>query len=290
MKFEKPVRDLIQLRYSCRTYAEKRIGRRHERLLLDCLSSGAATPFGSSMRFICAAATDEDRDALRDLGTYGFVKNAAAFIIGAVEDTGKGLEDFGYRVQEAVLLATSLGLGTCWLGGSFTRSSFSARVGLKDGESLPAVVSVGYPAEKPRLVDSLIRYGAGSRHRKPWHELYFLGRFGVPLDRDDAGRYADVLDMVRLAPSASNHQPWRIVKAPGKSLFHLFLQRKKGYYKKTRGLFGMLDLQRVDMGIAMCHFDYSAREEGLAGRWETSDPAVSPVPPEWEYIASWVGK
>jgi len=39
----------------------------------------------------------------------------------------KNLEDFGYLMEEAILFATGLGLGTCWLGGSFTKSGLPKR-------------------------------------------------------------------------------------------------------------------------------------------------------------------
>ena len=32
-------------------------------------------------------------------------------------------------------------------------------------------------------------------------------------------------------------------------------------------IFTQADLQRVDIGVAMCHFELTAREQGLAGEW-----------------------
>ena len=45
----------------------------------------------------------------------------------------------------------------------------------------------------------------------------------------------------------------------------------------------MADLQRVDMGIAMCHFELAARERGLAGRWVVEQPRSRRAyrPPLW---------
>lgn len=53
--------------------------------------------------------------------------------------------------------------------------------------------------------------------------------------------------MARLAPSAVNKQPWRIVVADNKA--HFYLKRSKGF-----GHEGKLDMQMIDMGIALCHF------------------------------------
>ena len=75
-----------------------------------------------------------------------------------------------------------------------------------------------------------------------------------------------------MAPSASNKQPWRVVRRGDD--WHFYLQRTKGYGKGS-ALFAVLrlaDLQRVDLGIALCHFELAARELGLAGEWVLDEP------------------
>ena len=48
------------------------------------------------------------------------------------------------------------------------------------------------------------------------------------------------------------------------------------------------DMQRVDMGIAMCHFELAAGQFGLAGKWEINDPGL-PLPDESsDYVVSWI--
>jgi nitroreductase len=231
-------------------------------------------------------ATEEDRKALQGLTTYGFIRGATGFVIGAVTSTAYGLEDFGYLVERIILQATDLDLGTCWLGGTFNKSRFAKRIGLSDGESVPAVVSLGYIAEKPRRLDAMIRRGAGSDTRLPWERLFCDAEFGASLSAAEAGTYATPLEMVRLAPSASNQQPWRIIRDGGS--WHLYLQRTPGYGEGALSRFRRgADMQRIDMGIAMCHFELSARELGLDGRWQISDPAISVPDALTEYTASW---
>lgn len=62
--------------------------------------------------------------------------------------------------------------------------------------------------------------------------------------------------MVRLAPSAVNKQPWRIVVTD--HTVNFYLRRSKGFGKE-----GKLDMQMIDMGIALCHFALTAKECGL---------------------------
>jgi len=192
------------------------------------------------------------------------------------------LEDFAFLFEGAVLKATDLGLGTCWLGGTFVRSFFATALKLTEEELLPAVSPVGYAENRSTLIDAAFRAVARSATRKPWHELFFAGSCFRPLRPEEAGAYATPLEMVRLAPSASNRQPWRVLWDQGQRTFHFFLVRTPGYRMP-----GAVDLQRVDMGIAMCHFSLAAQEVGMSGAWRRlASPPAGPAAAL--YIASWI--
>lgn len=282
---------IIRKRFSCRTYLDRPLAAEARERLLDFMATLTAGPLGSPARFRLITAADEDRDSLRGLGTYGFIKGARAFLIGAAPPAPKNLEDYGYLMERIVLLATELDLGTCWLGGTFTRSGFAQKVQAAPDEIVPAVSPVGYIADPARARNSELRRRVGSDHRLAWERLFFQGADGVPLTRPEAGEFALPLDMLRLAPSASNKQPWRVVKDG--SAWHFYLQRTRGYNSGiARRLLKIPDLQRVDMGIAMCHFALTAAEMGLGGRWVVSPPKVHSGLPESdvasEYTASWI--
>ncbi len=90
-------------------------------------------------------------------------------------------------------------------------------------------------------------------------------------------------DAARMGPSASNRQPWRIVKGEN-GVFHLFLKENKIYNR----ILGKIRIQNIDMGIAMCHFEMVAREQSLSGQWKVDSPADQT--PALQYIASWSSK
>jgi nitroreductase len=287
MKYSQPVAALIERRFSCRTYRDEPLkdGRRHElEAYLAALQRG---PFGTPLRFQLVAASKEDGRTLRGLGTYGFIKNAPGFILGAVPAEGRmSLEDFGYAMEDAILFATALGLGTCWLGGTFRKSTFAARLALGDEEVMPCVTSVGRPAGRRSFVDRLIRQKADSKSRLPWQSLFFDRRFDVPLRPAEAGPFAGPLEMVRLAPSASNKQPWRVVREG--PAWHFYLERTPGYLQGLGSYFVTADLQRVDMGIALCHFALTAQEAGLGGHWVVDEPDLPRPGDRIEYSATWL--
>jgi nitroreductase len=277
--------ELIEQRYSCRTYLDRPLDAGQRQQLHRFISTIESGPFGTPGRFKLVAATEHDHQGLRGLGTYGIIRGATSYLIGAVSDAAKDMEDFGYMMEQLVLFATGLGLGTCWLGGTFTRSSFAAKMGLQDGESMPSVVSVGHIAGRRSLVDKLIRRDATVRKRLAWPELFFDGGFGQPLSRDSAADYAVPLEMVRLAPSASNKQPWRVMRYDG--AWHFYLQRNTWYGERNMKLLFLADLQRIDLGIAMSHFELTACELGLTGNWYVADPGLEPVDSQAEYVVTW---
>lgn len=287
MYFSKPVTDIIRQRSSCRGY-QRQVLPDETRLSLEaCIASLAPGPFGSANRFSLAAARDGDQGALRGLGTYGAIRDPAAFIIGTSLPGAHSLEDFGYQMEYLVLKAADLGLGSCWLGGNFTRSSFSQRIAAAEEEIIPAVVSLGLPLDAKTAIDQAFRAGAGSDRRYPWEVLFFDGAFGAPLNREAAGNYALPLEMLRLGPSASNKQPWRVIK--NSAGLHFYMQRTPGYPGGlVKRLLGIADMQRIDMGIAMCHFELTCVEAGLAGRWALLEPQLAVPDGLTTYYASWV--
>jgi nitroreductase len=286
MPYSKPVTEIIKERFSCRTYIDKPIAEEDRERLSDYLSAVGRGPFGAAVRLKLVAATAQDRKALKGLGTYGFIKGATGFIMGAVGHSRKNLEDFGYMMEGAILFATDMGLGTCWLGGTFTRSGFAKKISATVEEVVPAVTSVGYISQKEQS-GVTIRQVVGGHNRKPWEDLFFREKFGMPLSPDEAGPYAAPLEMVRIAPSATNKQPWRIIK-DGAS-WHFYMQRTRGYGKTlTFKILNIADLQRVDMGIAMCHFEMTAGELGLKGRWAIQEPKIEKLAGLCEYTASWI--
>ena len=289
---ERSAPDLINARYSCRTYRDTPVAAAAQAELSAWLADHTAGPFGSPVRLALVAAAPGDREALKRLGTYGFIKGATGFLVGAVRRGPHDAEDYGYLVERAILQATGLGLGTCWLGGTFTKGRFAARLGgLTRDETMPAVISLGYPADDGAA--RIREREAGSR-RRPASSLFFDERFGAPFTLAPHDPFAATLAAVRMAPSASNKQPWRVVRRGAD--WHFYLQRTKGYGKGSP-LFAVLrlaDLQRVDLGIAQCHFELVARELGLAGGWVFDGPSAASVGADAavpgarvEYIATW---
>jgi nitroreductase len=273
--------ETIKTRMSCRTYNNIPIEPGKISGLKDFLASNTKTPFGCKVRFHLLDFNELEIGELKNLTTYGVIKGARQFIVGTVEKQPGAMEDYGYSMEKNILQATSMGLGTCLLGGTFKRSGFAGKINLGEGELLPVISPVGYPSDKRSIVDRMFRFIAASDKRKSWQELFYLHDVDTVLDKEHSGSFDISLESVRMAPSASNKQPWRIIKDRDKNVFHFYLKRTPGYENIIKDI----KLQNVDMGIAMCHFDLSANELGLTGEWNVNNPRIKAD--GMEYIVSW---
>lgn len=218
-----------------------------------------------------------DTDVEGKVGTYGIISGANTYICGVVKKDKPDLILLGYLFEKIILFATSLELGTCWLGGTFKRSDFAEKAELNEGESFICATPVGYAAEKKSIKDRGIRRMAKSDQRKDFKEIFFDKDLN-PLNKEELGVYGKALEMVRIGPSASNKQPWRIVKDD--NLYHLYLERTPDYAKDLG-----YDIQLLDMGIAKYHFEITLKENGGDGSWNKLDDY--PKYENMEYIATW---
>ena len=275
--------DSMKKRFSCRTYKYGPIKEDDQQKLRDFLLVNVRGPFGSRVRFELIDLAGKEIDEIKTLGTYGIIKGARIFIVGAVVKGNRAMEDYGYCMEKNILVATNLGLGTCWLGGTFNRSASASRINKRDDEVVPAITPIGYPNEKKSIKDFAIRFIAKSNSRKGWEELFFHGDTSTPLLRSIAGTYELPLECVRIGPSASNRQPWRIIKEKDNDVFHFYISRTPGYAER----YPDVSLQDVDMGIAMCHFEVTLQEMNQKGSWQNMQ--FAPPPRGLEYIVSWNG-
>lgn len=211
-------------------------------------------------------------------GTYGVIRNAPAYLGITVRNSEFAMETVGFVFERMVLRLTERGIGTCWLAGTFKRDQFEKTVDIQDDELFPIVCPIGCPADKNSLINQVFRTASRSDQRRPWDELFFKDDFSIPLRKEEAGEYGFALEMLRLAPSGSNRQPWRILRKDG--AFHFYRQANPG----SRHPF---DIQALDTGICASHFFLAAREKGLSGCFMIMEPPRADVPEGLRYLFSW---
>ena len=215
------------------------------------------------------------------LGTYGVIKNGNKYIGVIVDNKNIPLVEVGYYFEKIVLYLTEIGLGTCWIAGTFKREQFDSAFKIKDNELLLIVCPFGYTSDKQSTKEKLFRKLGGFNKRMDRDELFFNESFDMPLELDVDPSYNESLEMVRIAPSAVNKQPWRIVyKDNGYHFFKTKMENPKHPY----------DISLVDLGIAAYHFYITNKENNLNGLFKKIENIGIDVPENIEYMFSWVKK
>ncbi len=264
--------ELVKTRRSVRAFD----GNGVDQKVLEELKSFAdeiANPYGREVRFVFLDGAAN--------GLNSPVLSGEKCYVSAVAVPGEHMDEaYGYSFQKLLMKAHELGLGTVWIGGTMPRDKFEKASGLKDGEVMPCMSPLGVTAKKMSVKETLMRKGVKADWRMKFEELFCVGDFNTPLDEGYAkshGLYDD-LEAVRLAPSAVNKQPWRVV-IDGKKA-HFYEKHDKGFVTPS------YDLQRIDIGIALYNFETQLLEEGRKPEFTIEDPGIK-TPEGVDYIATY---
>lgn len=165
----------------------------------------------------------------------GHLINARNYLVFAGQAGDVHLEEkCGYYGEQIILAATAMGLGTCWVGGTYDRSACLGH--LNKGERLVCIAAVGHSASSAsphsphRSTKSISALSLGSEDAPPW--------------------FAEALAAVQLAPSAMNRQGVCFEMLPNETV--------RGVVTDSE-TFSM-----VDLGIAKLHFELGAN----GGDWD----------------------
>lgn len=270
------VKEVIKRRISNRTYEERSLTEEDKKKLLE-FNSTLTNPFGVEVK-VQYISKEKGADDIQ-LGTYGTIKGAKDFLAITVKDQPYAMEAIGYQFENLVLYATDMGIGTVWLAGTFKRKDFINAIEIGEDDLFPCICPLGYPAQKQSFLEKITKASLGSKKRKDWDKLFFLDDFTKALTKADAGIYEDALEMLRLAPSATNSQPWAVVKEGNK--FHFFCNYKNTLNDDVK------KIKHIDIGIALSHFHQTAMSKGLNGNLQVEDIGFS-IPDNMHYVLSYV--
>lgn len=179
----------------------------------------------------------------KSYGMFTGVQNYVA-LIGNKNDV-IGMEKLGYYGELMVLHATALGLGTCWVMGTFDRAL--CPVELENGESIIGVITVGNVEQDLSSKEKLIRWATH-------HKTKTIPQM-VESDGYDAWWFSNGMRAVQKAPSAVNRQP---------VIFTFFNSVVTASVKNIKD-----DGFALDLGIAKLHFELGAD----GGKWEWGNGA-----------------
>jgi len=157
--------DVIFNRASVRRYKNEPVPRE---VLLNILEAGRRAPSAMNAQpwHFIVVTDPKIKHALSQRRWAGFVKDAAFIIVGCGEKRRRwSTVDVAIALQNMVLAAEAQGLGSCWIG-DFDEKELRELLGIPEDLKVVALVSFGYPAEKP-----------GPRTKKPLEEIVHYNRF-----------------------------------------------------------------------------------------------------------------
>lgn len=240
--------EAIEARISCRAYTDEPL---NQSTIDELRAYADELTRGTSLRFVIVGPAEGGAQLKLVKRMFASGVSTYAALIGP--DDNPTREKVGYLGEKLVLKATQMGLGSCWVAGTFDRASVSEP--LAAGEVLHDVIPLGHMPAKQPFVQRAIRAGLRKRDRRP--EALFQGP--MPLEEAPAWIAAGI-DAVIKGPSAVNEQPVVFVWEDERLTATLPC--------------GKRNLEYTDLGIAKLHFEIAAEEAGMAGAWEPGAPAI----------------
>ena len=168
------------------------------------------------------------------------------------------LTNIGYMLQQVDLFLSANSIGSCWQG-------IPAPTGeLLNSSNLKFVIFIAFG--KPKDPESLHRTSVSEFKRKP------LG------DITDITGANELLEVARIAPSATNSQPWFFTG--DKNLIHVY-SVEPGFIKRFTKKY-----IPIDVGIAICHLKIAAEHFGKKAEIVSDETAKMKSLKGHSYIAS----
>ncbi len=148
--------NLLKSRRSIRLYQEKPVP---QDLLLQILEAGRWAPTGANLQpwHFIVVTDPETRKEIGKVARFFFIKSShvekapVVLVLGFDTQKGKyGRYDVTLAGGNMVTMATSLGLGTCWIG-AFEESRVKEILEIPENIEVIALITLGYPEEKAEI-------------------------------------------------------------------------------------------------------------------------------------------
>lgn len=189
-----------------------------------------------------------DPDPLKGFSKiYGIFENPRNYMAAVVDTAAPNImERAGYFAEQFVIKAVELGIGTCFVGGTY--NSALVRAQLRAGEKILFLVLLGYPKEKSRMMAKLM---VNFVHRKKMKvNQFFVPESGYESVIKTYPILKAGLKAVACAPSALNKRPTRI-----------FLNDNNGDHQLCAKVDDSNPKNLIDLGIAKYNYNFATATE-----------------------------
>jgi nitroreductase len=267
--------EVIKKRRSSRTFNQEVLKPTDKKVLEDFMHQNNKGLDMEIQDFIIVEKKSENKKMKLD---YGMIKGHNTYILGKSKSTLLSRVNYGYLMEKVVLKATEINVSSCWIG--IFDNAYFQELTIENGFEIPGIVIIGYSEEYLSIQDRFVRFTISSAKRLSWEKLFFNYTSKIPLTPDSVKGYSDSLEMVRLAPSAGNTQPWRILFDNVANEYHF-------YKKPINKRYESIGLHDIDLGIALAHFELTSLNNGLSGNWIDNSKKNIDIIDEMQYVMTW---
>lgn len=229
---------------------------------------------------------DEVYEQLKDSAGYNNrMIEAPHYLVFLSEEKDYYIENAGYRVQDLMLKAWSLGIASCWITFG-DGEEIKKKIGIESDKKLAALIALGYENPQSKVLYEKGKYNTSSNvlviedntsERLGIRDLVFTNEWGEKADPDELVNYGLLEGFFYgiLAPSYKNRQPWRFIVDRGTVVLAL----KKDIYVTEYE-------EKIDTAVIMLYFD-AIIESTLSGiTWKFGRPEKDyKVPDDYKIVA-----
>jgi nitroreductase len=175
-----------------------------------------------------------------DEGNWGvFAIKAPYYIVACSAPKGNYFANIGFMLQQVELFLSMRGIGSCWVGMAKPAKELANEAGME----FIIVLAVGIPGEP------IHRANVSEFKRRSLAEITNIPDYG------ENPELLTILEAARLAPSATNSQPWYFSGTPESIIVsRLELNPIKALIYNR--------MNQVDIGIVLCHVWLAAGKLG----------------------------
>lgn len=245
MKVEENLTSEIMCRTSRRKFTEEEVSIEEEVKIVEILDRINEVR-GLSFKVVA----NYGGEIFNGFSSYGLIRGCNSYIalIGETKDQ-KIEEKIGYFGEYLVLKLVQMGFGTCWIGATYDHKEIFEEISLDHGEKIYCLIAFGkIESEEKDGFEKLISM-IGKRRKS-------IGDLFSNIDKIDETKKDWIIrgmEFVQKAPSAKNKQPWIFRENDGDVIINS--KENDGY-------------EKIDMGIAMLHFEQGAKDAGCEGEWK----------------------
>jgi len=173
--------DVVKARKSVRSYVDKEV---EEEKLQKILEAARLAPSWANQQCVKYIVVRNKAKIAEVSGILNSWVKQAPILLAACADPGESgsrngmdyfLVDIGISMQQLVLAATDLGLGTCWIG-AFDEAKVKKALEVPGAVKVVALTPLGYPAEEGFEAKNA-RKPTGASRRKPIDEIVHMEKW-----------------------------------------------------------------------------------------------------------------